>query len=136
MTETGPKMVKIPLFTPGDQVKKMKFKSRWCWEGPMAHMGGWKAHRSGLKAHRAGLKAHQTHPEGLEFEGRVAPSNSRVYKRLLNINPLLLHRIKVLHTKGILGLEHLLNEKLNHLPTCQFLGNSVVVIPSSFIWYR
>ena len=42
----------------------------------MSHMGGLKAHKSGPKAHRDGPKAHQTPPEGLEFEGRVAPSNS------------------------------------------------------------
>ena len=42
----------------------------------MANMGGPKAHRSGPKAHRGGPKAHQTPLEGLEFEGRVAPSNS------------------------------------------------------------
>ena len=35
----------------------------------MANMGG-------PKAHRGGPKAHQTPPEGLEFEGRVAPPNS------------------------------------------------------------
>ena len=28
------------------------------------------------KFHRGGLKANQTPPEGLEFEGHVAPSNS------------------------------------------------------------
>ena len=42
----------------------------------MAHMGGPKAHRSGPKANKGGPKAHQTPPEGLEFEGPVAPSNS------------------------------------------------------------
>ena len=35
----------------------------------MAIMGG-------PKAHRSGPKANQTPPEGLEFEGRIAPSNS------------------------------------------------------------
>ena len=77
MAETGPKIVIIQLFTPGGQVKKMQVKSRRWWEGPMAHIGGPEAHRSGPKAHRGGLKAHQTPPEeGIEFEGRVAPSNS------------------------------------------------------------
>ena len=74
--KTGPKMVEIPLFTPGGQVKKMQVKSKRCWEGLMAHMGGPKAHMSGLKAHRGGLKAYQTPPKGPEFEGRIAPSNS------------------------------------------------------------
>ena len=52
--------------------------SSGCWEGPMANIGGPKAHRSGPKAHRGGPKAHQTPPEGLEFEGPVAPSNSSI----------------------------------------------------------
>ena len=43
----------------------------------MANMGG-------PKAHRSGPKAHQTSPEGLEFEGRVAPSNSSFFKRGCN----------------------------------------------------
>ena len=38
----------------------------------MAHMGGSKAHRSGWKAPRGG----PNHPEGLEFEGCIEPSNS------------------------------------------------------------
>ena len=48
----------------------------------MAHMSGPKAHMGGPKAHRGGPKAHQTPPEGLEFEGRVAPSNSSISKNL------------------------------------------------------
>ena len=58
---------------------------RRCSEGLMAHMGGpkalmggQKALMGGPKAHRGGPKAHQTPPEGLEFEGRVAPSNSSI----------------------------------------------------------
>ena len=50
----------------------MQVKSRRYWEGPMAHMGGSKAHRSGWKAPRGG----PNHPEGLEFEGCIEPSNS------------------------------------------------------------
>ena len=73
MTETGRKIVKIPLFTPGGQVEKIQFKSRRCSEGPMAHMGGPKAHRSGPKAQGGGPKADQTPQEGLEFKGRVKP---------------------------------------------------------------
>ena len=61
----------------------------------MANMVGLKAHRSGPKAHRGGLKAHQTPPERLEFEGRVAPSNSSIknintmYISILGVSPCL-----------------------------------------------
>ena len=56
--KTGQKMVEIPLFTPGGQVKKMQVKSKRCWEGLMAHMDRPKVHKSGPKVHRGGLKAH------------------------------------------------------------------------------
>ena len=59
--------------------------SRRCLEGPKAHMGGQKAHMGGPKAHMGGPKAHQTSPEGLEFEGRIAPSNSSTIYLLLSL---------------------------------------------------
>ena len=36
--------------------------------------------------HMGGPKAHQTPPEGLEFEGRVAPSNHSFISQQSNIN--------------------------------------------------